>query len=506
MASRPPLTTYESLAAMFAVRFPSRLDGPRTIGREAEFPVVDQEGRAVDIGQLWLILQQQWRVESGELLADSCSPLSTNHSPLFTEKRDAVNTELIVGLDGPAYSYALEVGKGTIELNVGPCDTLFELETLFRAGLRRLVWAAAQLGWRVLGYGVQPLSPPGSDLLSPKQRYSAMAEAMGAEWLWYTVTASDQAPVAITRDEAVPVLNSGNLLAPVVVALCGNSPVVAGELTGDCSSQEGCMCREVRYERLARLRRGPEGALRTSNRSADLHAAHGNRHGMPSRPYSDLTDFIERLSRLPYLLRREGDHLLPDGRHFADVLRSCGERRAGSGERLTTIFDAFLLHDHYVWHSARLRAAYGTIELRPACQQPPHEAMAATALYLGLIEGHRQIAEFVKCAFARERRIVQDSLALKSDPALSRCWARMKSYHHQVIRAGLAAPEPAPGFLAEVLRLAAAALSRRGYGEEQMLAPLWQRLAEKENPAQRARWIFVKKGLEGLIESVATDH
>ena len=77
----------------------------------------------------------------------------------------------------------------------------------------------------------------------------------------------------------------------------------------------------------------------------------------------------------------------------------------------------------------------------------------------------------------------------------------MKQYHHQTVRAGLAAPEPAPGFLAEVLALAAAALARRGYGEERMLTPLWQRLEQKENPAQRARRVYAKEGLGGLIEA-----
>ena len=83
---------------------------------------------------------------------------------------------------------------------------------------------------------------------------------------------------------------------------------------------------------------------------------------------------------------------------------------------------------------------------------------------------------------------------------LSGCWPRMRQYHDQVVRAGLAAPEPAPGFLAEILGLAAAALARRGYGEEAMLAPLWQRLERRENPAQRLRRVFLEAGLEGLIE------
>ena len=464
---------YESLAARFAAHFPPRLQGPRTVGREAEFPVVDQAGRAADIDQLWpLLLKNEDAAESSK--RGSLSPLSSTLSPLKV-KRDAVNTDLIVGLDGASYSYALEVGKGTIELNVGPCATLFELESTFRTALERLVRAAAQLGWRVLGYGVQPLSPPTRALLSPKQRYSTLADIMGADWIWYTVTASDQAHVDVSRDEAVSVLNFGNLMAPVIVALCANSPVVAGELTDDCSGREGRM----------------------------IDAPYGQRHGMIARPYADLTDFVARLSRLPSLLRREGELLLPDRRPFADVLRADYGTARSEGADLSPhssshspgCLDAFLLHDHYIWHNARLRTAYATVELRPACQQPPHELMAAAALYLGLVEGHEQIADYVQTALAPPRG--QNEVLTP----LSGCWPRMKQYHHQAVRAGLAAPEPAPGFLAEVLALAAAALARRGYGEERMLTPLWQRLEQRENPGQRARRVYAKEGLGGLIEA-----
>ena len=445
---------YEALADRFAAHFPTQLQGPRTVGREAEFPVVDQSGRAANIDQLWPLLMAG---ETGE---------SASFAPLKV-KKDAVNTDLIVGLDGAAYSYALEVGKGTIELNVGPYTTLFELESAFRTAVERLVRAAAQLGWRVLGYGVQPLSLPTRDLLSPKQRYHALADIMGDDWIWYTVTASDQTHVDISRDEAVSVLNFAILMAPVVVALCANSPVVAGALTGDCSGREGRM----------------------------ISALYGERHGMIARPYADLTDFAARLSRMPALLYREGERLLPDGRPFAEVLRAdFGMAGSESAALSPGCFDAFLLHDHYIWHSARLRTAYGTVELRPACQQPPHELMAATALYLGLVEGRERITDYLQSALAPvgEER---------GNPApLSECWPRMGQYHEQVVRTGLAAPEPVPGFLAEVLGLVAAALARRGYGEEGMLAPLWRRLERRENPAQRVRRVFAEEGLEGLIE------
>ncbi len=463
---------YEALAARFAAHFPTQLQGPRTVGREAEFPVVDQAGRAADVDRLWpFLLETEPAVEDSE--RGSLSPHASSLTPLKA-KRDAVNTDLIVGLDGSAYSYALEVGKGTIELNVGPYATLYELESAFGAALERLVRAAAQLGWRVLGYGVQPLSPPSRSLLSPKQRYHALADIMGDDWVWYTVTASDQTHVDISRDEAVNVLNFAILMAPVVVALCANSPVVAGALTGDCSGREGRM----------------------------ISSPYGERHGMIARPYADLTDFVARLSRMPALLRREGERLLPDGRLFSDVLRA--DYRAVRSEEWTLsplssslspdAFDAFLLHDHYIWHSARLRTTYGTVELRPACQQPPQELMAATALYLGLVEGYEEIVGYVQNALppTGEERV--------NPVHLSESWLRMRQYHEQVVRAGLAAPEPAPGFLADILELAAAALARRGYGEESMLAPLWRRLDRRENPAQRVRRVFAEEGLGGLIE------
>ena len=153
-----------------------------------------------------------------------------------------------------------------------------------------------------------------------------------------------------------------------------------------------------------------------------------------------------------------------------------------------------MLHDHYIWHSARLRTAYGTVELRPACQQPPHELMAATALYLGLVEGREEITDYVQSALAPAGKE-------KGNPhPLSECWPRMRQYHEKVVRAGLAAPEPVPDFLADILELVAAALARRGHGEEGMLAPLWQRLERRENPAQGVRRVFAEEGLEGLIE------
>ena len=212
---------YERLAARFASSFAQESGGARTVGREAEFPIVGLHGEAVDARRLWNVL----------LEADDLAPEYGVGAP--------GHVPFIVGLAGADYSYALEVGLGTIEISTRPCRTLLEIETLMRAAVGRLVRAAGRFGWRVLGYGTQPVSPPTIGLMSPKQRYLSLYRAMGAPWLWYTVTASDQLQFSIRREEMLHMLNYGNMMAPVIIALCANSPVYGGKDSHFCSAVKG---------------------------------------------------------------------------------------------------------------------------------------------------------------------------------------------------------------------------------------------------------------------------
>ncbi|MFZ1754237.1 MAG: glutamate-cysteine ligase family protein [Caldilineaceae bacterium] len=422
---KSPIANLQALTDEFTAAFPQKLRGPRTIGREAEHPLVDANGAFVDVSELFPAL-----AAPGDL----------------TPKYDSAYPDLLVSLSGPEFSYALEVGKGTIEINTRPCADLFQVEQSYQAALSRLVDAAAARNWRVLGYGIQPVSPPSLPLLTPKQRYEALLERMGDEWFWYAVTASDQAQIDIARPELLTQLNTGLLMAPVIIALCANSPVVGGQLLGFASTREGHMCSTTPFDQ---------------------------RHGMPVTAYDSIEEFIARLAKLDVLLRREGTYLLPDWGRFDEKLR------AGPVE-----FDDFLLHDHYIWHSARLRTAYATVELRPACQQPASESMVVSALCLGLVEAAEAIHAFV------------------TERLGPNYWLRMRSWHRSVITSGLAAPEPAQDFLEGILRLAEEAVAARGLGEEIYFAPLWQRLEKKEDPAQAARRVFLQKGMEGLLDFV----
>lgn len=419
-------SAYEQLAERFVEAFPPVLAGPRTVGREAEFPIVGARGEAVDARRLWNVLLEQ-------------GDLEPEYGP-----GPAGGRPFIVGATGREFSYALEVGLGTIELSTRPCRTLHEVDTIVQTAVGRLVRAAARFNWRVLGYGIQPFSPPSLGLMSPKQRYLSLYRAMGAEWLWYTVTASDQLHVALARPEMVHLLNFGSLMTPVIIALCANSPVYDGKPSPFCSAREGVM---------AEIRAGE------------------HRHGMLARPMHDILEFVEMLSESTYLIVQESGAIIPSSQPFYEYLREHGPD-----------FKAFLFHDHYIWNSARLRAAYGTLEVRPACQQPWNEQMAVAALVLGLVEAWQPIESYVRDALGNVY------------------WEMMRVYHRQAIHHGLAAPQPAPDFLATVVDLARRGLIARGFGEETLLVPILRRLERGMNPAQQARHIFRSDGLAGLLD------
>ncbi|MEM7131565.1 MAG: glutamate-cysteine ligase family protein [Chloroflexota bacterium] len=415
----------ESIADTFCERFPVQGANPRTVGREAEFPIVTQNGEAADVRRLWPLLLENPTLE-----------------PVYGQVRSG-NEQMIVGLRGDDYTYMLEVGLGTIEINTRPCQHLFEIKQIMEKSVRQLVRAAAHYGYRVLAYGVQPLTPPRLPLMSPKQRYFSLYRAMGLDWLWYTVTASDQLHISLNRAEMVEMLNLGNLMAPVLIALCANSPIVKGVRSPFCSAREG---------RMARIREQEY------------------RHGMPARPFHHVLDFVETIAGTTHLIQQDEQFVSPGSQPFTEYLRTHGPD-----------FEAFLFHDHYIWNSARLRAAYSTIEIRPACQQPWAQHMTLAALALGMIEAGEAIGAYIRQVLG------------------SAYWEGMQRFHQQVILHGLRSPEPSPQFLYTILHLIEEGLQSRGYGEEALLDTVYSRLYRNENPAQHIRRIFRTDNLHGLL-------
>ncbi len=422
----PPVdTAITDIAARYQSHFRERLRPIRKLGREAELPVVWPDGRAGDVSLLW-----------EPLIAEG------GFTPLYD---DPATQTLLIGIEQAGTVYTVEVGRGTVELSIGPYDDLWELQAGFEKALARVKRVAESRGMRLLGFGIQPRTPPSLALMTPRRHYRALHGAIGAPWLHLTTTASDQFHVDICRAELMDAINWMNLLSGPIIALCANSSVYVG--------------------RAGRFVSGREGLLRTLGE---------HRYGMTPRYYPSPEEFIEYICRYDcYVLKEESCYRLYN-QPFTNYLSRHGPD-----------FDQFLWHEHYTWNSARARIKNSTIEVRPACQQPAGESLAAGALILGFVETLRQVREF---AFA----------SLGADP-----WPAMLKYRRGAVRDGPAAREPVPNLLAELVSIAAGGLRRRGRGEEKFLAPIWNRLDRQRAPGQEAGDLLRRRGMVRFIKAVS---
>ena len=400
-----------SFQKMFRTEFPK--SWIRTVGREAEYPVVWADGSAADV-----------RLLLAEIGKDS--RFIPTHEGDFDRLLSVQDTTQLAAMTGSTskngddrVEYLLEVGWGTVEIVLGPCPDLFELERQHERAMFRLIAAANKLGMNILGYGIQPRTGMGDNLMSPRNRYTVMKNAIGPAWESFTVTASDQLHVDVIQEEAIPFTNICNLLTPVVVALCSNSPIYEGTTSKYLCAREGLM-REC---------------------GADHY-----RHGIPKGACTDFEHFIESLGSMPFLMSPSNDNSgrweipKPRGNSFLQHLTeqiNANENSSNSSEDAATDLDQmklrqFLAHEHYVWHATRPRCRQSTVELRAACQQPWNEHMAAAALQLGMVEAASQGT--LQQLFDEQT----GEFPFQGGADGKDCWNAMRSWNREVVSQGLA--------------------------------------------------------------------
>mmetsp|Transcript_11476 Transcript_11476/g.21029 ORF Transcript_11476/g.21029 Transcript_11476/m.21029 type:complete len:262 (-) Transcript_11476:164-949(-) len=235
----------------------------------------------------------------------------------------------------------------------------------------------------------------------------------------------------------------------------------------------------------------------------------GSRHGMPSKPFDSVEEHLEAIMDEQYLWTKNDATGMIDvvnDRTFSSWAESKLMAEDGSsamnnsknksiysdiqitGEMSPDYeYEAFLLHDHYVWHSARPRSKQGTVECRAACQQPWNEHMSAAALNLGIVEGYREIWELVLSKFGSRQA----------------AWDAMDAATPYAERYGLKSSDIAgleADFLLDILGACERALEGRGRGEEILMKPLYQRLERGENPAALAASVANEGGMAGFLE------
>ena len=437
MRTREPVVdeTLGEITRRFAAGFPAKAPPLRTVGREAEFPLVKSDGRAADVLQLWpLFLEQK-----------DCEPIND---------RGVDDSELIVGVKTQEWSCVIEVGRATVELSVGPRPTLHELARDMDEALRRLKNVVYGAGFRLLGYGIQPRTPASPQLLTPKLRYSALLKAIGSRWLKFCVTAADQVQIDMGRDDIVRQMNLINATSGFIIALTAHSSVYGGRVGQFASGREGL----------------------TANMVNEPY-----RHGSSRGPYADLEEYVRFLAGLRCLcLPEKGGGFKQIGEPFTEYLR-----REPSASDPEAAYEEFLFHEHYIWPSARPRAKIGTLEIRPACQQPADATWVPSALALGIVEAADEIEAYLKAELGEKY------------------WEALLRYRKLAVRHGLASPEPVPRFVETLLHLASGGLRQRGQGEEVFLAPAYAQLERHSEPASHARKRFEEGGIAALMEEVS---
>ncbi|MGH2605602.1 MAG: glutamate-cysteine ligase family protein [Anaerolineales bacterium] len=426
----PSEEALEALAEDFTAGFREQPGPIRRVGIEAEFPVVTDDGRAGDIAPLW--------------------PALLEDSSFQPDYDDPETRSLVVAARRPGTALGAEVGRATLELSLGPYDDLWELKAGLDAVLEHTSAVARTRGLALLGFGIQPRTPPSAALMTPRRHYRALLHAAGRAWLPLTTTASSQLHVDIARPELVAAVNVMNLLSGPLIAFAANSSVYAGRAGRSLSGRE-----------------------------ALLAGLGEHRYGMTPRRLGSPLDLVGYLTEFPC-------HVLPRGATFLSVGIPFRRWLAGEAARRSRadLYRDFLWHEHYVWNSARARTQHSTIEVRPACQQPAGALLAPHALSLGWVESLSDVEHY----FAD---------ALGPDP-----WPAMMRFRRRAIQDGLEAEAPALHMLAELLEIARRGLVSRNRKEEEFLDPIAARLEQGENPALQARDLFRRRGMQSLIRAV----
>jgi gamma-glutamylcysteine synthetase len=417
----------ERYVRWFSASAAKRPAGPRTVGVELEYPVVDEHGHPAEPARVT------------DAVARSGSVVTT------------------------------DMGSSTLEARVGPVSDLHVLDKQITGLISDLSARLGAAGCRLLGYGLQPAAGTADVPIAPGERYrqlydGSMPAPDGTRWgSLLCLSASSQVHVDVSAAEAASVTGALNRTAALRIALMANSPWSA-RLPG-----AGQARRELFYDRVFASRPRRWGIL------------------PPSETLEDHARTL--LATEAFLVSRDGRVLrIEDILSWADLLHSGRLITAwdvdGGEHRLRPRVTDPLEHIGAIWSCTRLAPAYGTVEDRVVCAQPPGEQTANAALVLGLVEQAGELSELA------------DAHPLRSwvDARVDACCHGFSAQVGTV---------PVAALVEKMLAIAERGLSARGLAEESFLAPLRERLALGENPATRVLAVPAAQRLPWLLEQAA---
>lgn len=439
----------------------------RRIGSELKFPIVEEDGAAAGLDKteaLWNFLSRKgWTT--------------------FCDAATGKTAGAVRPGEMNEHRASCETGFCKVEFSLAHAGDLHSLQRSIEEVLDLAGEFRRMSGGIFLGFGIQPVTPPGKHLLMKKGRNlfwdrlfggnDHIAPENGTDVHLFTVSASNQAHIDVTMDEAVDAVNVFNGLAGAQIALTANSNIWKGHV-------------DEEYKCLGEM--FWDWWLKEKCRS---------RYGVPEKKFRDLEDyFLSVLDFPPVYVKREGMPVcLPHCKSFSDFiecgegvtecgrdsgLKACGLTADGREVELRGGPGDIDQHFTFFWHNARI-SRYYTLENRVNDQQPPGEIMVVPALTLGLMENLERATELVDSYPWDALRDMRIAAAMRGLEAVSE---------------GVKAAEVA----SEMISVAEEGLKGRELGEEVYLLPLKERLERMCCPSDTAERVFCRGGIRGLID------
>ncbi len=448
----------------FRKKFKTSADQSKGIGIEAELPIVTLEGKVPDFS----VIQGLFKY-----LEAQGFQVQRDHFSNHLVEASRVNNQ-----SGEHFAYCLDTittdaGYGVLEVVMAPQQNIHNLQRHFMAIIQLLYDYFSTHHCLILGFGIQPVTPPSAKLLMPKERYlffshfsqnNVIPKSQGNDAHLLTITASNQCHIDVTNQKAITAINVLNALSGLQIALHANSSIWQGKVDPNCKANREFFWKKCYPDRT-------------------------NQIGIPPR-FANTEAYLQYLLEFKPMLFKRGPKLLQvlNKATFGEYLHNKTPTTAQTLDGKQVTIQPLLADLHYLntfcYFNARLVPQYGTIESRVCCQQPPGETFAPTALTLGLLENLERAEKLM------------NKLPWETWKTL-RKQAGHTTFDTQVNNQSILP------LLKELVDIATQGLQRRKQGEEVFLAPLYERIAQQKSPADVAIDIFEKQGLQAFLAHYA---
>ncbi|MFW6256095.1 MAG: hypothetical protein ACOC54_04675, partial [Candidatus Sumerlaeota bacterium] len=291
----------------------------RRIGAEFKFPLVQMDGKAVPyetVEALWRFLEKDlgWKPEI-----------------------DSVSGKVVGARTPGEYNETVascETGYCKVEFSFAHVGCLQDLEKMVKDLRKSLKPFCERENVVLLGYGIHPGTPPGRELLMKKSRAGVwdklyhsnrhIPPADGHDLHLFTVNAASHCHLSVSKEEAIPLVNTLNGFSGAQIALTADSSVWRGAV------DPHLLC--------------------VSERFWDWWMPEKNRIGVPDKAFKNLEDYVEEIASMkPVFVKRNGiPYILEKYETFREYYET-GRAQGIDPESCPSDLRAAAVHD---WESA----------------------------------------------------------------------------------------------------------------------------------------------------------